>query len=443
MAVVGWTPARGGAGESGKADPSTISGSGNFTNGEVTGAVATQFDTLAAAGAHAIRMSVYPYWYCGKDQPTPDKLDAQILAAQQRGVRTIIILFEYSGQYAKHPDLPNQLGDGSKWQAIGRAFAGRFAPNSEFLISHGIHDWGATIYQAINEPDIDRTIPLTGPSSYVSSLEGLADGVHAVNPNLAVIPGGLATENSASSHTLNGYGKAIAFLLNNGKLDGIDLHTYNDIKWAPIVREDGQVTFGFSPQNAFDNVKKACGITRDINFYCTEYNFKSGEQGIDENLAAKRLLTCIWANLGVVKSDGHTPATKLALIWNLFNSAEKDKTYGLSVHNGPWTPNARGKTFQLVMTLTAGMTFTRLDPRGRGEFTLTGNGKTLWVWQNYPAFSSIHGTRYTITSIPPYAKTLQVYGWDGVRKQIDLHGQSSLVIEDLNERETYMFLATP
>jgi len=426
--------------------PPGISGSGNFTNGDLNAATNNQFDILAAAGAHALRLSLYPYWYYSAEGPMPAKEEAFVLEAHRRGVQTITIEFEYQGEYAKFPDLPNHLGDKAKWQAIGKAYAERFGPNSAFLVAHDIHDWGITIYETMNEADnetdITKKIPITGESSYVSALEGLADGVHSVNPNLAVIPAGLCTECSSSNHTLNGYGTAIAPLLNDGKLDGIDLHTYNDIKWAPIIREDGTVTFGFSPQAAFDNVKKACGITRDINFYTTEYNFKAGEQGIDENLAAKRLLTCIWANLGVVKSDGHTPATKLALVWNLFTPADKDNTDGITAQSSPWIPTARGKTYQMVMQLTAGMTFTYLDPRDKGEFTLTGNGKTLWVWQNYETFSSIHGTSHTVANIPASAKTLQVIGWDGPRKTIDLHGETALTIDNLNDRETYMFLAT-
>jgi hypothetical protein len=432
-------------------DSPSITGSGNFINGDMTPEVNSQFAILAAAGAHAMRMSVYPYWYVGPDGVTPDpeKEDAQILAAHERGVQTIIIQFEYVGEYAKHTDPPNQLGDASKWKGIGHAFAQRFAPNSAFFTSHGIRDWGVRIFEAMNEADNDKEspIPLTGASSYYSTLEGLADGVHEVDPTLAVVPGGLCTECSSHSHTCNGYALAIAPLLNSGKLDGIDFHTYNDIKYAPIIDTDGQVTFDFSPQAAFDNVKKACGITRDINFYCTEYNFKAGEQGIDENLAAKRLLTCIWANLGVVKSDGHMPATKLALVWNLFNTVEKDQTYGLTASNAKpgedWAPTARGKTLQMVMKLTGGMTFTHLDPLGRGEFTLEGNGRKIWVWQNYPRFSSIAGTRYTVTGISASAKRLKVYGWDGLRKAIDLHGESSVTIDDLGERETYMFVALP
>jgi len=427
--------------------PPGISGGGNFINGETSARINTQFDVLNAAGAHAMRMNLYPNYYCTEAAPTPTKLDAQILEAHQRGVQTIVLLFEYYGEYEKHPALCDHLGDYQKWQAIGHDFAQRFAPNSSFLLAHDIHDWGITIYEAINEPDgethPDKKVPLTGPSSFVSTLEGLADGVHSVSPSLAVIPAGFSTENSSSSHILKGYGPAIANLLNAGKLDGIDLHTYNDIFYAPIVRKDGQVEFNFSPQAAFDNVKKACGITRDINFYTTEYNFKTGTQGIDDNLAAKRLLTCIWANLGVVKSDGHTPATKLALIWNLFGNAEK--MYGLTAHSKDhaWNPYATGKTFQLVMNLTAGMSFTYLDPRDKGEFILSGGGKTLWVWQNYETFSSIHGTQYTIHAIPATAKTIQVYGWDGLRKTIDVNGQTSMTIGDLNERETYMFMANP
>jgi hypothetical protein len=137
----------------------------------------------------------------------------------------------------------------------------------------------------------------------------------------------------------------------------------------------------------------------------------------------------------------------LALVWNLFNTVKQDATYGLTasreISGGDWSPTARGKMLQMVMGLTAGMTFTHLDPLGRGEFTLEGNGRKMWVWQNYPGFSSIAGTRYTITGIPATANTLTVYGWDGVRKTIELHGEATAEMRDLAERATYMFMAVP
>lgn len=285
------------------ADPAGISGGGNFTTGGDEATARSQFAALRSAGVQAIRLSVYPYNYYDGKRPLHEKMEKQILEAYREGVKKITLQFEFSGSYPKHHDAPNQLGDYDKWHSIGQVYAERFSPNSSWLKSQGISDWGVTIFAAFNEPDDEKpedSIPLTGPSSYYTSLKGLADGVHSINPMLAVIPGGFCQQCASSDFTLRGFGPALAPLWNDGTLDGIDLHTYNDIKYAPIVRADGSVIFNFSPQAAFDAVKKACHITRDVNFYTTEYNFKSNEQGIDEPLAAKRLLTCIWANLGVI-----------------------------------------------------------------------------------------------------------------------------------------------
>ncbi len=419
-------------------------------NGGKEAGAQEQFAVLRASGAEAIRLDAYPYNYYDGKKPLPEKMEKQILEAHQAGVKTIILLFEFAGNYRRHSDAPNQLGDYAKWRSIGQAYAERFSPNSAWLKSQGIMDWGITIFQAFNEPDAEKpadALPLTGPSSYYTSLKGLADGVHSVNPALAVIPGGFMAENAHSDHTLRGYGLALAPLWNDGTLDGIDLHTYNDIRYAPIIFADGSVVFRFSPQAAFDNVKKACGITRDINFYATEYNFKADTQGIDEPLAAKRLLTCIWANLGVVKNDGKTSATRLALVWNLFLTEQQDRfdggIYGLVLQHDPLILTARGKTFQMVMSLTKGMHFVSLDPKGRGEFVLEGAGKKLWVWQNYPHWTDAPGTTFTVTDIPATATRLDIYGWDGLRKSIPLSGQTSFTVTDLAPEETFMFLATP
>ena len=375
------------------------------------------------------RMNLYPANYWNGSAPVPSGGDGTVLEAHTKGVIPMILFEDYASY--------NDIGDYNKWFAIGQAFANRYHPNSAWLQSQGITNWGITIYTAINEPDNDNAIPKTGTNSYYSALEGLADGVHSVDATLKVNPGGFMSENAYSDHTLRGYGTAIAPLWNNGKLDGIDLHTYNDISFAPITG-----SFSHSPQSDFDSVKSTCGITRDINFYATEFNFKKdASQGIDENLAAKRLLTCIWANLGVVKNDGHAAASQFAFVWNIFSTTTSDTLYGICTQLSPWTPTARGTTLQLVLSKTKGMQFTSLDPKGRGEFILTGSGGSkMWVLQNLQFWSSIYGTSYTVSGIPAGAKKLEVYGWDGLRQTITLSGQTSYTVTGLNNSETYMFL---
>jgi len=96
-----------------------------------------------------------------------------------------MILFEYYSEWGP-------LGDYNKWFAIGRDFATLFRPNSPWLVSQGITGWGISVYSAINEPDLAVDIPF---STYVNAIEGLADGVHSVDPTLKVIPGGFMSEN--------------------------------------------------------------------------------------------------------------------------------------------------------------------------------------------------------------------------------------------------------
>ncbi|MDX6403845.1 MAG: hypothetical protein QOH70_1300 [Blastocatellia bacterium] len=416
-------------------DPRSMMGSGNFNNGGGDyGTAAEQYSALTILGAKMSRMNLYPDHYWNGSAATPTAVQSAVLQAHTNN-NTPMILFEY------YTNL-GSLGDYNKWFAIGRDFATQYRPNSPWLASQGVTGWGISVYSAINEPDAANAIPKTGTGSYYDALKGLADGVHSVDATLKVIPGGFMAENAFSDHTLRGYLPAIAPLLNDGTLDGIDLHTYNDISYAPIIMSNGTATFSFSPQSDFDSVKSASGITRDVNFYSTEFNFKNdSSQGIDENLAAKRFLTCIWANLGVVKNDGQTGATGFAFPWNIFHTASQDALYGLNTQLNPWTPRARGTTLQLVLDQTAGMDFVSRDPKGRGEFILNGNNKKMWVWQNYATWSNITGTSYNVTGIPAGATTLKVYGWDGQRgATITLSGQTSYNVTGLATNETYMFL---
>ncbi len=108
----------------------------------------------------------------------------------------------------------------------------------------------------------------------------------------------------------------------------------------------------------------------------------------------------------------------------------------------PYTPTLRGKTLQMVINLTRGMKFASLDPRGKGEFVLTGASKKLWVWQNRKAWSNHPGNAFTLTDIPSDATYINVYGWDGPRKTLPLHNAKTLTVTDLPGDETYLFLAT-
>jgi hypothetical protein len=388
------------------------------------GGDAVKFNALKTLGAGMCRIPISPGDYWNGSRATPERTDNGILMAHENGI-TPMILFEYYTRWN------GDLGSSEKWEGIGRAFAERFRPNSQWLTSRGIEDWGVTFYSAVNEPMWRDNNPTPIPvDRYVGAMEGLADGVHSVDASLRVCPGGFQEIPLISG---NNYGPAIAHLYNNGKLYAIDIHRYYDVQWQPMAE-----TFQNSLQNQFDEVKEAWGITADIKFYTTEFNFK--KRLVSEDEAAVGFLTAIWDALGVVGNNGQS-VTQFTLPWNIFNTTGSDAHYGLCTQSNPWTPIARGRVLQMVCQLASGMRFVSLDPKTRGEYILNGNDKKMWVWQNRTAWTNHLGSSYTVADVPPGATRLEVYGWDGLRRTLQVSGQTSLEVADLNREETYMFLA--
>jgi hypothetical protein len=417
-------------------------GGGNLNNGLLDAANIQRIVTLQATGSKMVRVNLYPndYWNFTSNLPKTNYADSLLLNLASKNIH-VVLIFEH---YANFVNLGYPLGNYSKWFQIGKEFAFRYKPGGSFFTTNGFPNYGVQYYTAINEPDIGGFMPKTimeGPENYHDALEGLADGVHNVAPSLKVMPGGFASENSAGSHTLNGFGTAIADLFNNGKLYGLDLHTYNDLQYAPILKFDNTNHVNFMPYYDFSEVKKACGITADIQFCPTEYGFKENTQGINASLAAKRTLTCIWGNLGAVKNDSTTSATEYALIWNLYNTLLQDPVYGMCNSQSPYSPTLKGQTHNLVISLASGMNFIHLDPFKRGEYILNGGGKTLWVFQNYKLLSNITGTSYTVQQIPSSATELKVYNWSGLIQTIPISNLTSYTVTGLNQNETYMFVA--
>jgi hypothetical protein len=144
----------------------------------------------------------------------------------------------------------------------------------------------------------------------------------------------------------------------------------------------------------------------------------------------------------VVKGDGRTPATRLALVWNIFHTAQEDPEYGLSVGEGERPATARGRVLKMVLGVTAGMSFLSLDPEGAGVFVLGGRGRKLWVWQNRAGWTNRPGARFVCEGVPGGARNLEVYGWDGLRRVVGVKGRRDASVEGLRAGETYMFLAT-
>jgi hypothetical protein len=399
-------------------------GGGNLVT-HLTGAPAVQlYQALRGTGARLGRVNSYG-WRDMERKPIPRNFDAAMAEAHRQGI-TPVILLEYDGSY-QTLQPPQPTGSYDDWFAAGQAFARRFRPNGEWGVENGIKNWGAEIYTAINEPDVLANIP---HDVYRDALAGLADGVHSIDRTLRVVPAGFATCNSALDATLRGYGPAIAGLLEDGRLDGIDLHTYYNAKWYPLTK--GRE---FSVQTCFDRVKAAMGVKRDINFYATEFNVARNGAWEDPKLAAKLFLTALWDNVGVVHADG-TPATMLAMPWNLGDTERIDgPAYAMAISEKPWKPDLRAKTLRHVLQIAGDMKLTALDPKD-GKYTLEGEAGQLLVWQNLPGWTETPGAVWEV-QLPSWARDAELWGWDGRRRDVRVM-DGKAVVNGLSGSETYM-----
>ena len=420
------------------ADIPALLGSGNISVSETGSVAAAKYAILSRTRSRLCRFNVYPNDYYQGGDTSPELLDEAMLQAQRSGI-TPVLLFE-------HDDNTHPVGDYHKWYAIGWQFANRFRPNSPWWQQHGVTNFGVTLYQAFNEPDI---VAYRQPNlkldlnEYHDAMQGLADGVHAVQASLKVVPGGYGTPNAYGTvvgYGAMGYGRALQDLFNNGALDGVNIHTYFHNRWAPLVG-----TYTNSAQYKFDQFKQVAGITRDINFYCAEYNYSrriSDDPVIYEqdSVLGERFLTGLWDVLGVVHADGKS-ATRAALVWGLIDTESAFDKYGFSEQLNPWIPSARGQVYELVTRLTQGLNFTSLDPKRSGVYVLSGTNKKLWVWQDRAAWTNKPGTSFTLTNIPVNTTRIEVYGWDGLRKTVSVAATERSKTISVPGNETYMFLA--
>jgi hypothetical protein len=407
------------------ADIPGILGGGNIDNARDPARAQAKLQALNAVGVGMCRIPVSPNDYHADGEPRPERLDGLVLLVHQHGLAPIF-LFEYYTRWN------GELGGREKWHSIGRAFAERFRPDSPWLASQGIRDWGVVFYSAINEPMWRANNPTPIPvDAYAAALEALADGVHAVDPALKVSPGGY--QEVPLFMKKNPYVAAVAPLYNSGKLFALGIHRYWDVDYVPM-----QERYDYSLQTQFETVKREAGITADIAFYTDEINWK--KRKVSEQEAAAGLLTALWDALGVVGDRGQC-VSQFVFPWNLVHTADRDEHYGMCTQLEPWTPTARGEVVRLVCTLTQGMDRVACNPKDKGEFVLEGGGRKLWVWQNRKAWTDHPGTSHRLTGVPADASRLEVYAWDGLFKTIPLSGQDAITVDDLREGETWMFLA--
>ncbi|MDR3496197.1 MAG: hypothetical protein P4L82_16480 [Ancalomicrobiaceae bacterium] len=385
------------------------------------------YQALAGVGAQLARMDSYG-WRDLQHRPTPHDFDAAMLDAYRHGI-TPIILLEYEGSY-QFLDPPQPLGTRREWAAAGESYARRFAPNGDWAREHGIVDWGVTVFSAINEPDVQATIP---KAAYHDALAGFAEGIHRVDPRLKVVPGGFATCNSDGDTNLRGYGPAIADLIERGDLDGIDLHTYYNARWYPLTK--GRE---FSAQACFDKIKTALGIRRDIGFYATEYNISRDDAWEDPAVAASLFLTAFWDEMTVVGADGRTPVTRLAFPWNLGDTEDVDgPAYAMATAKAPWRGDLRADVLARVLGLAGDMRLSSVD-RAAGTLTLDGPAGELQVWHDRPGWSDRIAVDWDVVA-PAWAGTAELWGWRGRMATARVVG-GHVRFGGLTEHGTYMAL---
>jgi hypothetical protein len=399
-------------------------GGGNLVT-HLAGKSTQLYQALHGVGARMGRMDSYG-WRTLARVPTPRDFDAAMGEAHQNGIQPIILL-EYEGSY-QTLDPPQPIGSYDDWFSAGQAMARRFRPGGEWGRENGITDWGATFFTAINEPDVQASIPR---QAYHDALAGLADGVHSVDASLRVVPGGFATCNSHGDATLRGYGPAIADLLEDGRLDGLDLHTYYNDRWYPMTR--GRE---FSVQTCFDRIKQAMGLKRDVNFYSTEFNVARAGAWEDPDVVGRLFLSAVWDQLAVVGNGGRSPAMVLAFPWNLGDTPRVDGPhYAMAVAENPWVPEIRSLVFKMILQLAGDMRIESID-RPRGLYVLAGPDAELIVWQDMPGWTDKPG-RSVEVELPAWARRIEVWAWDGLRRSMPAKG-GRFVVDDLSEHETYM-----
>ena len=413
--------------------PSMMGGAAGTTNRSNESFV-NSFSSSNVSGVHNPRLSIYPnrYWDTSTNQPTPEKLDELILMAHDHGQDLVLYFIHYIEE-------SGDPGDYSKWYAIGQAFATRFGKNSAWLASKGITDWGPTTFMAFNEPW--HNTQTWDPQVFKDCMDGLGDGVHSVNPDFIVTPGGMPTYLLPDRNPLIG---AITPLLNDGTLDGLTFHLYNDTRRDRPWRMD----YEFNSQAVFDAVKSHWGITADIYYHVTEYMPKAD----DELDKARYFLMHTWSNLGVVGNQGQPVTRHIAPYLYTITSSAHDQ-FGMADADWLWQGNLKGRVYQMVSRLTEGMQFVSLDPRGSGEFVLEGDGKRLIVWQNAEGWTNHLDSSFTVQNIPATATQLEVYRYDSWTQpyggyggapapfqSIALSGETSYTVTDLPPGECYMFM---
>ena len=416
---------------------------------------------IVGMGAARGNLNHHEYWRDGK--PVTDKLE-RIIGWYRYGLQPKLLFNHY-------PNSDEEIGGYQKWYNIGRAFAEKYRPNSDFLLSYGIKDWGITDYMAFNEPvwHVIRHPGTMSPESYAEALKGLADGVHSIDSKLNVSPGGYTFplwQTVLSEHPkLEELAliKAVVPLFNDGTLHCFYLHPY-------VNRRDFQKSR--SAQQIFTQAKEVLGITRDIPFGVVEFCFagsyiiddkKDSGRGIDKNAniaehfgeeteeeKAFGFMAAMWDNLSVTGDMGQ-PITHCVLAWEPLTTYLGNPNWGLAIQKAPYEGRLAANTIQMNSWLTEGMSFTSIDHEEE-VFVLEGNENRLIVWQNWEGWSSIASDTFKIRDIPIGTERIDVFdalswksyagssGTPSPLQQIEIVDQDEIEVRNLKNDRTYLFM---
>ena len=412
----------------------SVSGGGNILKSE---AGSHKIADLVALHCGLARVSCHAKNdYFQGNAPSPENMDEVVLSLLQNGVRPYLSFVFKDDMDSTKTGIPERNYD--DWFAIGQAFASRFKKGSPFLVSQGITDLGAYGYAAINEPDHagGETSGLTY-TQYHDMLQGLADGVHSSDPEGKVWPAGYLSGNRDQEYTGHGYCLAIADLINDGTLEGFDLHTYHAKNGAKI-----HDTYDRSHQHDADQFVVQCGITRpDVDIICTETNIRGDPdataQGYDEATARNWFLTSMFDVWGTLRPDG-VVARGPRFPWQLWTQG--NPVWHMAEQLEPRVERWCGHTYKMLLDLLWDMHFTFNDPKGTGVHKLKGGGKSAWIFQNiHSSWSTLFGNSVTIDDIPAGATKVDIYDGMGLIETVDGPGASHVFSTPTGK--SYLFVA--
>ena len=346
------------------------------------------------------------------------------------------------------------------WFELGRAFAARYRVDSDWNLANTGPGYGIRRWMILNEIDAPWYHPgysngrIVDPQTHTKSLNDalaqyrkanadFAAGVRASDPAADVFLGPLATgwvDESYPYQAGRWITEARDLLLSRGpeRLDGFGFHSY------PSTRLTDQDGFHrrMDPQWQYDRAIQQAGLwSVSPSFYTTEIGvqvadidgpgpgprFRGARTTLpaeEQVLPAQLMLPLIWNNLAVRHSSGprwSQPANVFTSVFSPFSinrgnwvSLAEDARWHLTLNN-TFSPNSRGRVYQLVSQLGAGMSITRVARSAdNAELTAEGGGKTLHVRMHYPDDPYTDRTSWALW-VPPQTRRAQVFYWDSTR----------------------------